>query len=1023
MRVCGGILLCSIVAFSAFGADDVASVKGMFTQPPREYSTVPFWVWNDMMSEAGITATLDDLASQGVHQVIVHPRPGLMTPYLSKEWFRLWKFALDEGKKHDMNVWIYDENSYPSGFAGGNVPEAMPESRGLGLFIQKSKLPGPADNSLLAVLEQKGDKLKDVTEDVKAGKDLKEGDYYVATIKESKTSDWFGGKNYVDLLHPGVTQKFLEITLDAYAREIGDEFGKHVTATFTDEPHLAPAGGLHWTTDLPEVFQKRWGYSLLENLPGLIEETGDWKRVRHDYFETLLELFIERWAMPYSEYCEKHNFEFTGHYWEHEWPNTGSDPDNMAMYPWSQRPSIDILFNQYDEGPHSQFGNVRAVKELASSANQIGRARTLCETYGGSGWDMRFEDLKRIGDWVSVLGVNTINEHLSHSTLRGARKRDYPIVFSYHACWWEAYHIMESYFTRVSCALSNGKEVNDLLIVEPTSTAWMYQATQKEHRDEIGESFQKLVTDCAKGQIEFDLGAEDTMGRFGSVDGASLVVGERRYNMVVLPAFVENLNEKTWGLLETYAKNGGAIVSLGSEAPSLIDGQTTDRGKNLASAPGWKVVAADAVVPALQSIPVNGAKVSRADNDAGILYHQRRKYDDGDVVFLVNTSIDKPTSGSISSRAKSVEKWDLEDGSIEPYAWADAPDGLKVDFTLPPCGSLMLHLSDKAGEKGSPESSSDGVAVPGDSIKIKRLDPNVLILDFVDLSLAGETKEGILFKRAEDLVFQKNGFNKDPWDASVQFRDELIKKTFPPDSGFEATYKFTIEGQVPKELNIVVERPDIYTVTCNDKPLSWDGKSWWLDRAFGKMDIHSLAIVGENKVTIKASPLTMFHEIEPAYLLGDFGVKLADKGFVVIPEQALNLGSWKEQGLDLYGARVSYASDFKIDDLSGRYFIKLPEWYGSIAKVLVNGKEAGYIYRKPAELDVTKLIEKGENSIEVIVFGTPKNTLGPHHGNPPLGIASPGAFSEVEDPGPPAGAAYSTIGYGLFSPFELVNAK
>ncbi|MGP0062421.1 MAG: DUF1553 domain-containing protein, partial [Isosphaeraceae bacterium] len=67
----------------------------------------------------------------------VHPRPGLMTPYLSADWFRLWKAALAEAEKLDMNLWIYDENSYPSGFAGGLVPEAMPESRGRGLVLKE----------------------------------------------------------------------------------------------------------------------------------------------------------------------------------------------------------------------------------------------------------------------------------------------------------------------------------------------------------------------------------------------------------------------------------------------------------------------------------------------------------------------------------------------------------------------------------------------------------------------------------------------------------------------------------------------------------------------------------------------------------------------------------------------------------------------------------------------------------------------------------------------------------------------
>ena len=51
---------------------------------------------------------------------------------------------------------------------------------------------------------------------------------------------------------------------------------------------------------------------------------------------------------------------------------------------------------------NAKFGNVRAVLELSSVANQLGRKRTLCEAYGAGGWDLRFEDMKRIGDWLYV---------------------------------------------------------------------------------------------------------------------------------------------------------------------------------------------------------------------------------------------------------------------------------------------------------------------------------------------------------------------------------------------------------------------------------------------------------------------------------------------------------------------------------------------------------------------------------------------------------------------------------------------
>jgi hypothetical protein len=992
----------------------------MFAQPPREYSSAPLWVWNDMMTEEEVSSTLRDLAGQGTRQVFVHPRPGLMTPYLSEDWFRLWKVAITEAKKLDMNVWIYDENSYPSGFAGGFVPDAMPESQAIGISFRKAKQPLTMDDATLAVFQRKGDEYKDVSSKVRAGKDMPEGEYCIVTIQRAKPSPWFGGKCYVDLLRPGVTQKFLDITLGAYARKIGDEFGKRVPGSFTDEPSLARAGTLHWTGDLPEAFQKRWGYSLLENLPSLSEQVGEWKRLRHNYNQVILDLYIDRWAKPYAEYCRKLGIEFTGHYWEHEWPSPRVCPDNMAMGAWQDRPGIDILFNQYGEDCHAQFGNVRSVKELSSLANQLGLKRTLCETYGGAGWDLRFEDMKRIGDWIYVLGVNTLDEHLSHVTLRGARKRDYPQSFSYHASWWDSFHVIEAYFTRLSLALSSGEQVNRILILEPTTTAWMYQDVG-EQLNKIGSTFQQLVTASAKAQVEFDIGCEDIIARHGSVDGMNLIVGKCRYDTFVIPPCTENLNAKTWDLLEAYARAGGIVIDCGEAPPSMADGQPTKRGEAASQSSSWKRVAPDALIAKLAERPSDGFKIERTENDAGILYHQRRKVADGSFLFLVNTSIDAAASGSVSCAGKSIQKWDLDSGTTTPYAWTETPEGLKARFSLPPCGSLLLFLSENIGEKAGEPPEKTPTVIAAQAIRIKRTDLNVLTLDFMDVTAGGETKEGLLFKRAAEFAFKKNGIDNDPWDHAVQFRDELIRKTFPPDSGLEATYRFTIEDKVPESLFIVIERPDIYTIACNGKQIEWDGKSWWLDRAFGKMDIRAAAVVGENTVTIKASPFTMFHELEPAYVLGDFALRPTDKGFAIVPLQELKLGPWNEQGLCLYGAGVTYTAEFNLSPTPGRYTVSLPQWYGSVAKVTVNGKPAGHIYCKPAECDVTDYVAPGKNSVEVTVIGTLKNTMGPHHGNPPLGIASPGSFHKINDPGPPPGSEYSTVGYGLFAPFEILH--
>ncbi len=1002
------------------GTVDSTQARKLFANPPRDYSSSPLWVWNDMLTPEQIRGTMRDLAGQKVRQVFVHPRPGLMTPYLSDGWFRLWKVALEEAERLDMNVWIYDENSYPSGFAGGFVPDIMPESRGRGLVIKEQDSVGNIDDSIVAVFRLKDDGYENISAAVRAG--AQAGDkYLVASVRRAGTSPWYGGKFYVDLMYPGVTEKFLEVTMDAYTRQIGDQFGKRVPGSFTDEPHLAPAGGLPWTDDLPEVFEKKWGYSLVDNLPSLVRPVGDFKRIRHNYIQVLLDLFIERWAKPYYEYCERKNLQFTGHYWEHEWPNSLRSPDNMAMYAWHQRPAIDTLMNQYHEDTHAQFGNVRAVKELSSVANQLGRQRTLCEAYGAGGWDLRFEDMKRIGDWLYVLGVNTLDEHLSYITIRGARKRDHPQSFSYHEPWWKAYHIMAGYFTRLSLIMSQGQQINRILVVEPTTSAWMYQgdSTHAAKLSEIGNKFQEMLMSLERAQVEYDIGCEDIIARHGSTEAAKFNVGQRAYDTVVLPPLTENLNLKTMDLLAAYLKAGGVVICCGQE-PACVDGKSSNRGQQAAKNPSFKRIDAGDLPGILLAGSKDGFAIQRDKNDQGILFHHRRTVSDGEFLLLVNTSIEAPSAGIVNSKAKSIERWDASTADVSSYPFEKAGDGVKMRFDLPPCGSLLLFLSKKAHEPVRKMKEAANVVPAQGRLQIDPIEGNVLTLDYVDITAGGQSKKNMYFYQASQFAFSQNGMERNPWDSAVQFKDELITKTFAADSGFEATYRFTIERQLPERLSIVIERPDLYEITCNGRNISAEKDSWWLDKVFGRIDIAKAVKVGENAVTIKASPFTIYHELEPAYILGTFKLRSADSGFVIVGESdtKLELGSWKQQGYPFYAAGVSYGQKFNVAKPAGRYTVELQKWYGSVAEIKVNGVSAGYVAYKPWQCDVTDLIKPGTNTIEVVVIGTLKNTLGPHHAGTGVGSAWPGMFQKGPET-PPPGEQYHTLDYGLFEPFVL----
>jgi hypothetical protein len=995
--------------------------RRVFADPPRQYHTLPFWVWNDDLTDEQVRFWMQDFADHGIRSVIVHPRPGLMTPYLSDRWFALWKLALAEAERLDMDVWIYDENSYPSGFAGGFVPEAMPDAKAVNLVARESKTPPAMAEDIEAVFRIEGDAAEDVTAKLKAGGAPGPGRYLaVARKTDGRAAEWYGGWWYVDLLKPGVTEKFLELTLEPYRARFGDLFGKRIPGSFTDEPHLSGVGGLPWTGDFAERFEQRWGYALRPQLASLFQPVGDWRRVRHDYYKLAHELFVERWAKPYFEYCAKNRLEFTGHYWEHSWPQCRQVPDNMAMYAWHQRPAIDILFNQYAEGTHAQFGNVRSLRELASAAAQRGFPRTLCEGYGGSGWDVRFEDLKRIGDWLLVLGVNTINQHLSHTTVRGARKRDYPVSFSYHAPWWDAYGDQARYFARLQAALSQGEPAPAAaLVIEPTTTAWLHQEGTKEgpRAVEMADAFMKLLVGLEAAQTEYELGSEDMMARWGSVENGRVRVGRRAYPAVVLAPFTETLDEPVMTLLEGFAAAGGRIFSCGP-APALVDGRPSDRGAALARAAGWRGVAPEDLAAALAEVHSPGARVMREAGDAGTLFHMRRRVAGGELLFLVNTSSNQPARGRVAAPAKGAEDWCAMTGKTGPAFFRSGPDGLAIPFDLPPCGSRLLFLSDTAVAPAHKRMAAKPVAVAATGpMEVRRVGPAALTLDFVDVTCAGEAKTNVHVVAAADFVFSKNGFEKNPWRHAVQFRDRIVSTKFAVDSGFDVVYRFTVEGAPPRDLEAVVEQPALYEIACNGTPVKATPGTWWFDRAFGRIPIADAAREGENTLTLRARPMTIRSEIDLVHLLGSFSLKPAARGFVVAPERPLAAGPWTAQGQPFHSDRVVYAQTFPVPSADVPHRVRLPSWWGALAEVSVNGKPAGRIAYPPYELDVD--LAPGANRIEVAVVGTRKNLVGPHHAGPVRGLASPHNMAQAPKTGQPPGEAYDLIGCGLFEPFVL----
>jgi hypothetical protein len=1023
-------------------ANSLDELKAGFKNPPVDFSSAPLWVWNDKVTQEKIDFQLSEFKDKGIYMAFIHPRPGLITEYLGNEWFEMVKYTVDKARELNMKIWLYDENSYPSGFAGGHVPAATFSTSDpiAGLDMKTLDVLEEQDTTnYFLVIKQSGNTFINITNS--RNKYFNQpGKFYGFTKWYYPVgAGWYGGFSYVDLLAYGITEKFINLTMDGYEDYIGEDFGNTVPGIFTDEPNINTIGGprsvMRFTPVLFNRFEKKYGYQLETYLPCLYDETGDWKNVRHDYYALLLEMFEERWGEPWNKYTEEKNLKWTGHYWEHGWPDPKHGSDNMAMYAYHQYPGIDMLFNT--ERRADQFGNIRAVKELSSVVNQLDKARALSETYGGSGWELTFNDMKRQGDWEYVLGVNFLNQHLSHMTLKGARKRDYPQSMSYHASWWENYKPLNEYFQRLSFALTAGKQINKILILEPTSTTWMLHSPTAPGStgvaikpiDLLKDEFHNLLTLLEKHQVEYDLGCESIMKSHGSVKGNKLVVGSRAYDLLVLPPMMENLMDSTYLLMLEYLQQGGKILSMAG-IPQRRDGNLSgSMSKELEKFAGqWIFV--DEITE-----EVIGNYFSSEDFDAenpgrwgGNVFHHRRILKDGQLYFFTNYDKEETAQISFSAKGKSVIAFDLMSGEFQPLDVMEHEGKIQMSFSLQPSGSKLIFFSEgkEGGDKKIPESPPAYKTVETSKTIVERLQPNTLTLDYCDLDVDNKSYKDLYFYNAADTIFkvylkEPYGTNYNPWSNAVQYRTRILdKNVFDSTSGFEVRYHFTIgDGFLPGSLKAVVESPHLYQVKINGVDIAPIPGAWWLDKDFGVFDIAENIRSGLNTLTVTAHRMDILAEVEPVYLFGDFGVESMEKGWKLVPPIDMQLGSWKAQRMPFYSHSIAYSKTFQNPSVD-QVIIRLHDWAGTVAEVRVNGNSAGIIGWEPYELDISEWLKEGENTVDVIVTGSLKNLMGPHHFNPEHGFVTPWSFFRAPDH-QPAGSEYDMLDYGLFADFEVLG--
>ena len=99
----------------------------LFRQPGSEYRGTPFWAWNGKLDDKELARQIDMFEKMGMGGFHIHVRTGMDAPYLDEAFMGHVRFCLEQAKKRQMLTWLYDEDRWPSGTAGGKVTSENPE--------------------------------------------------------------------------------------------------------------------------------------------------------------------------------------------------------------------------------------------------------------------------------------------------------------------------------------------------------------------------------------------------------------------------------------------------------------------------------------------------------------------------------------------------------------------------------------------------------------------------------------------------------------------------------------------------------------------------------------------------------------------------------------------------------------------------------------------------------------------------------------------------------------------------------
>ena len=429
-----------------------------------------------------INARLLSLKEKGFGGVVTNVA---FRDYLKNEHlWRVFDIVLEQAKENDMRVWLYDEDGYPSGGAGGLTIDENPDFEARAVVMLHAFIkPGeshtfefPRGHEFALAAASYKVKSEDITR-LDAERAYKRYDVYGKTENLTVKNDTNGllfaayfikkhvyegthaehnvceCRRYIDITNHDAVRAFIKNTYEEYTKRCGDKFAGMkrenglVEAMFTDEPSLMGVylnAGLYppsvhdkyddtlplypmttWGKNIDNRMMTKYGINIYDNLIYLFGvDTETAREVRSAWYTEMSRLVEQAYFEQISDYCSSVGLPFSGHILLE---------DDIRLHPIFEGNYFSLLRHMHCPGidmlqsvPETVYDMAFTPKLVSSVAVNYGREHVMSEVSAHAQGGKVTDDQMLCSQLIQyVYGVDTFTSYYGENIMEPEKYNKY----------------------------------------------------------------------------------------------------------------------------------------------------------------------------------------------------------------------------------------------------------------------------------------------------------------------------------------------------------------------------------------------------------------------------------------------------------------------------------------------------------------------------------------------------------------------------------------------------------------------